>query len=64
MLHGVRPDLLKRLREDGIPCRIYCVYGRNWWLHLLHRLAEHPPNVLVSLADLGDSDGVIFGTEY
>ncbi|WP_045076392.1 proline dehydrogenase family protein [Psychromicrobium lacuslunae] len=54
MLHGVQPGLLKSLKEEGVPCRIYCCYGRSWWLHLLHRLAEHPANVLQSIADIGD----------
>ncbi|MER5631496.1 proline dehydrogenase family protein [Streptomyces nitrosporeus] len=64
MLHGVRPDLLRGLREDGVPCRVYCVYGRNWWLHVLHRLAEHPSNALVSIADLGDPGRVVFAADY
>ncbi|MFI6504497.1 proline dehydrogenase family protein [Nonomuraea typhae] len=64
MLHGVRPAVLRGLREEGLPCRIYCVYGRNWWLHLLHRLAEHPPDVLESLADLGDPGRTVFGAAY
>ncbi|WYB30771.1 hypothetical protein V6574_14045 [Streptomyces sp. SM1P] len=42
MLHGVRPELLRSYRESGHACRIYATYGENWWLHLLHRLAEHP----------------------
>ncbi|MFC7613529.1 hypothetical protein ACFQV2_07820 [Actinokineospora soli] len=42
MLHGVRPDLLRALRDRGVPVRVLGVYGQNWWLHFLHRLAEHP----------------------
>ncbi|MFJ7269914.1 proline dehydrogenase family protein [Streptomyces sp. NPDC099050] len=52
MLHGVRPALLRSYREAGYACRIYATYGENWWLHLLHRLAEHPPMVLTALADI------------
>ncbi|WP_274563180.1 proline dehydrogenase family protein [Streptomyces spiramyceticus] len=54
MLHGVRPDLLRSYREAGYACRIYATYGENWWLHLLHRLAEHPPMVLTALADIAE----------
>ncbi|MFM9372890.1 proline dehydrogenase family protein [Streptomyces sp. Da 82-17] len=53
MLHGVRPGLLRHYRDLGLPCRVYAVYGTNWWLHLLQRLAEHPPLVLSALADIG-----------
>lgn len=64
MLHGVRPNLLRRIRDRGIPARLYAVYGRNWWLHFLHRLAEHPPNVMVALADLDDPRRIQFGRDY
>lgn len=64
MLHGVRPGLLRERREHGVPCRVATVYGTNWWLHLLHRLAEYPPNVLTALADLDDPERVRFGAEY
>ncbi|HEY1973784.1 MAG TPA: proline dehydrogenase family protein [Pseudonocardia sp.] len=64
MLHGVRPRLLRTYREEGVPCRVATVYGQNWWLHFLHRLAEYPPNVLTALADLADPGRVRFGTQY
>jgi proline dehydrogenase len=53
MLHGVQPELLRRYHEAGIACRIHAVYGTEWWLHVLQRLAEHPPMVLTALADIG-----------
>lgn len=64
MLHGVRPELLRWFRERGVPCRVSAVYGENWWLHFLHRLAEYPPNVLTALADLADPGRVRFGVAY
>jgi proline dehydrogenase len=64
LLHGVKPWLPRRLRDEGVPTRILAVYGENWWLHFLHRLAEYPPNVLVALADLGDPTRVRFGHGY
>ncbi len=64
MLHGSQPKLLKRYHGRGVPCRIATVYGDNWWLHFLHRLAEHPPNVITALADLADAQRVRFASEY
>lgn len=64
MLHGVRPQLLRSYRERGVPCRVATVYGANWWLHFLHRLAEYPPNVLTALADLAEPQRVEFGRDY
>ncbi|MET8684575.1 proline dehydrogenase family protein [Streptomyces sp. NPDC004732] len=64
MLHGCRPPLLKSYKDRGIPCRIATVYGQNWWLHLLHRLAEYPPTALTALADLYEPERVRFGAAY
>ncbi|MFJ7148981.1 proline dehydrogenase family protein [Streptomyces sp. NPDC100445] len=64
MLHGVRPALLRHYREAGYACRVYATYGRSWWLHLLHRLAEHPAMALRALADLADPSATAFGTDY
>ena len=64
MLHGVRPELLRGLRDRGVPVRVAAVYGENWWLHFLHRLAEYPPNVLYALADLHDPARIEFGRDY
>ncbi|MEU0520244.1 proline dehydrogenase family protein [Streptosporangium sp. NPDC006007] len=64
MLHGVQPHLLRGYHEAGYPCRIYATYGENWWLHLLHRLAEHPPMVLTALADIADRGERAVGTGY
>ncbi|PNG23826.1 proline dehydrogenase family protein [Streptomyces cahuitamycinicus] len=52
MRHGVQPQLLRRYRATGLPCRIHATYGPNW-LHLLQRLVEHPSMVLSALADIG-----------
>ncbi|SOD81026.1 proline dehydrogenase family protein [Streptomyces sp. Ag109_G2-15] len=64
MLHGCRPPLLKAHKDRGIPCRVATVYGQNWWLHFLHRLAEYPPVALTALADLYEPERVRFGSEY
>lgn len=45
MLYGIRPELSKRLKDQGVPVRIYLTYGEEWFLYLCHRIAEHPPNL-------------------
>ena len=63
-LHGCNPDLQRTLKDDGITCRITGVYGEDWLLHFLHRLAEHPPNIFEAFADFYDPDRVQFGARY
>ncbi|MBO9705933.1 MAG: proline dehydrogenase family protein, partial [Arthrobacter sp.] len=55
MLQGLRTDLLDALRAEGFATREYIVYGPEWWLYVLNRIAEHPERVLLALADLGQS---------
>ncbi|GAB3260465.1 proline dehydrogenase family protein [Chitinimonas naiadis] len=64
MLHGVQPGLMQAWRNQGVRCRVYGTYGDNWYLHLLHRLAEAPENILQALADLQDPSRVMAGAEY
>ncbi|WP_336788618.1 proline dehydrogenase family protein [Paenibacillus sp. MMO-177] len=52
MLYGIRPDLAKRLRDEGNPIRIYVPYGREWYLYLCHRIAEYPPNLYQAVIDM------------
>jgi proline dehydrogenase len=51
MLYGVRPDLLRQMRQAGYQTRLYLPYGTEWYLYLCHRLAEYPPNMYRALAD-------------
>ena len=51
MLYGVRPDLLKQMKQAGYQTRLYLPYGTEWYLYLCHRLAEYPPNIYQALAD-------------
>jgi proline dehydrogenase len=44
MLYGVRPDLQRRLVEEGYPMRIYVPFGSQWYPYLTRRLAERPAN--------------------
>lgn len=52
MLYGIRPDLLRMLKEQGAQVRVYLPYGSEWYLYLCHRLAEYPPNVYTAIADM------------
>ena len=59
MLRGVAPDRLDGLRGRGLRTRVYLPYGREWFLYLLNRLAEHPPSVFDAVAAAtGDDPGV------
>jgi proline dehydrogenase len=51
MLYGIRPDLLRQMRDAGYQTRLYLTYGTEWYLYLCHRLAEYPPNTYRALAD-------------
>lgn len=52
MLDGVRPDLLRSLKEDNIPTKVYVTYGSEWYLYLVHRIAEYPPNIYTFISDI------------
>lgn len=52
MLDGIRADLLKKLKDDGINVQVYILYGQEWYLYLMHRIAEYPPNLYTFLSDV------------
>lgn len=55
MLDGVRPDLLKSLRDENFQTKVYVTYGTEWYLYLAHRIAEHPPNLYTFVSDMIES---------
>jgi proline dehydrogenase len=57
MLKGIASDRLRVLQRDGWPTQVYLPYGREWFLYLCNRLAEHPPNVLRALAEAVGGQG-------
>ncbi len=61
MLHGVTPYRLDAVANAGYATQVYLVYGREWYLYLCHRLAEHPPSLLEALADCVEALPVIAG---
>ncbi|MCL1699450.1 proline dehydrogenase family protein [Lysinibacillus sp. Bpr_S20] len=52
MLDGVRPDLLRSLKEDNIQAKVYVTYGSEWYLYLVHRIAEYPSNIYTFISDI------------
>ncbi|QNK87774.1 proline dehydrogenase family protein [Sporosarcina sp. resist] len=55
MLDGVRPDLLKSLKDENLQTKVYVTYGTEWYLYLAHRIAEHPPNLYTFVSDMIES---------
>lgn len=45
MLYGIRTDLQRQLRSDGVPLRILISYGAEWYPWFVRRLAERPSNL-------------------
>lgn len=52
LLYGIRPDLCKKLQNEGLPVRVYLTYGVEWYLYLCHRIAEYPPNTYIAISDM------------
>lgn len=52
MLYGIRPDLLKDLKNRGYNSRVYLTYGTEWFLYLCHRIAEYPENLYRAVTDI------------
>jgi proline dehydrogenase len=52
MLMGLGTGLLDRLHGQGFRTREYVIFGGEWWLYALNRLAEQPERVLAALADI------------
>ncbi|MFD7311981.1 proline dehydrogenase family protein [Promicromonospora sp. NPDC059942] len=52
MLQGLGTELLDRLHHEGFSTREYLIFGDNWWLYALNRIAEDPTRVITALADL------------
>ncbi|WP_449374760.1 proline dehydrogenase family protein [Arthrobacter psychrolactophilus] len=52
MLQGLGTALLDSLAIEGYTTREYVLFGPEWWLYVLNRMAEHPERVITALADL------------
>ena len=53
MLLGLGTDLLDRLQADGYRTREYVIFGTEWWLYVLNRIAEQPERVFDAIIDAG-----------
>ncbi|MBX2897031.1 MAG: proline dehydrogenase family protein [Cyclobacteriaceae bacterium] len=51
-LLGIGNEELQVYNEKGYTCRIYVVYGREWYLYLCNRWAEYPLNLFRGLSDI------------
>lgn len=51
-LYGINTEQLSTLQKKGHPCRQYLVYGREWYLYLCNRLAEHPNNIFRAICEI------------
>ena len=51
-LLGINNEELQVYKDKGYKCRIYVVYGKEWYLYLCNRWAEYPLNLFRGLADI------------
>jgi len=52
MLHGIREDLHRTLRADGLTVRVLVPFGEDWYGYFMRRLAERPANLAFFLRQL------------
>ncbi len=53
MLLGLGTDLHDRLHRDGHRTCEYLVFGGEWWLYVLNRIAEEPERVYDAILAAG-----------
>ncbi|UVJ40366.1 proline dehydrogenase family protein [Arthrobacter sp. CJ23] len=53
MLLGLGTETLDRLHSEGFATREYSIFGGEWWLYVLNRIAEQPDRVFDAIVDLG-----------
>ncbi|WP_245581697.1 proline dehydrogenase family protein [Rudanella lutea] len=51
-LLGIGNEALTLFKDRGYACRMYVVYGKEWYLYLCNRWAEYPLNLFKGLADI------------
>jgi proline dehydrogenase len=58
MLLGLGTNTLDRLHTNGFRTREYVIFGTQWWLYVLNRIAEEPERLYTALVDaVGESPG-------
>ena len=50
--------------QGQVKARVSAVYGINWYLHLLHRVAEFPQNIFLALDDVASPRASETATHY
>lgn len=53
MLLGLAPETLDALRREGFHTREYLIFGGQWWLYVLNRIAEEPERVYDAIIAAG-----------
>lgn len=53
-LMGLGTDAIDALKDAGMPTREYAVYGDEYFLYVLNRIAEHPQRLSQALIDAAD----------
>ena len=51
MLLGLGTETLDELRAAGLRTREYLIFGTEWWLYVLNRIAENPDRVFQAITD-------------
>lgn len=54
MLQGLGTRQLDALHADGFTTREYVLFGTQWWLYVLNRIAEEPERVYTAIIDAAD----------
>lgn len=52
LLHGVKPELQRRLVAEGWRVRVYVPYGSHWAAYFRRRISERPENALFALRSI------------
>lgn len=56
MLLGLGTEQLDALRGAGFTTREYVIFGTQWWLYVLNRIAEEPERVYTALIDAASTE--------
>lgn len=51
-LLGIQNEEFERYLRQGYNCRMYVVYGKEWYLYLCNRLSEYPLNLFRAISDI------------
>lgn len=54
MLLGLGTETLDELQAAGLRTREYLIFGTEWWLYVLNRIAENPDRVFQAIADAAE----------